>query len=78
MAQLPPGQVPADTELVLQMTDFTESPGSDHATLKVTFEPAGAGSGLSEAETIVGAPFCTVKVPDDEDEQALDASQANA
>jgi hypothetical protein len=77
IAQAPPGQVPALTEFVLQITAFTESPGSFHPTLKVTVLGTFTGSGESEADVIEGGAFTTVKV-EAVPEQAFRESQANA
>jgi hypothetical protein len=76
--QAPPGQLPALTWLVLQITARTESPGSVHDVLNAITLPAVIGSGESETDEIVGARFCTVNAPDTEEEQDPAASQTNA
>jgi hypothetical protein len=76
--QAPPGQLPALTWLVLQITARTESPGSVHDVLNVVALPAVIGSGESETDETVGARFCTVNVPESEEEQDPAASQAKA
>jgi hypothetical protein len=77
-AHAPPGQLPEETWLVLQKSARTESSGSVQEALKVIASPAVTGSGASETDETVGARFCTVNVPESEEEQDPAASQAKA
>ncbi|MDQ4144998.1 MAG: hypothetical protein M3198_14910 [Actinomycetota bacterium] len=78
MAHAPSWQVSATTSSVRQISTFTESPGSDHETLKRTVSPDAAGSGESDTEVTEGAALLTVKVPDITLEQVFAGSHAKA